>query len=138
VTAPNQVIVYGGAGNDIFDAGGDTTMTGRAGTNEFVFKTAGNNTIADFAASSTNEIVFSNSGFALGQNGPGSAPKALPAGLFVADKTGTFTATNQRFAYGTSNGELFYSASGTTTTEHLVATLTGDPTLTAAHLFFIT
>ncbi len=138
VTAPNQVIVYGGAGNDIFDAGGDTTMTGGAGTNEFVFKTAGNNTIADFAKSSTNEIVFSNSGFALGQNGPGSAPKALPAGLFVADKTGTFTATNQRFAYGTSNGELFYSASGTTATEHLVAKLTGDPTLTAAHLFFIT
>ena len=99
------------------------------------------NTVADFTASATNEIAFSNSGFALGQSGATSTPQALPAGLFVSDSTGTFTSastTAQRFAYGTSNGELFYSASGTTATEHLVATLTGDPALAASHLFFIT
>jgi len=128
----------GGAGNDFFYAGGDTSMTGNAGTNAFVFSAVGNNTIADFTASTTNEIAFSNSGFALGLSGASPTPKPLPATLFVSDSTGTFTATTERFAYGTTNGELFYSASGTTATEHLVAKLTGDPNLTASHLFFVT
>ena len=128
----------GGAGNDVFYAGGNTTMKGGSGTNEFAFSAAGNNTIADFAASPTNEIAFSNSGFALGLSGATSTPQPLPPGLFVSDSTGTFTAPTQRFAYGTSNGELFYSASGSTATEHVVATLTGDPALTASQLFFIT
>jgi Ca2+-binding RTX toxin-like protein len=128
----------GGFEDDVVFAGPDTTMTGRGGTNEFAFSAPGNNTITDFAASPTNEIAFSNSGFALGLSGATSTPQPLPPGLFVSDSTGTFTATTQRFAYGTSNGELFYSASGTTATEHLVATLTGDPTLTASQLFFIT
>ncbi len=128
----------GGGGNDTFYAGGDTTMTGGAGTNVFAFSAAGNNMIKDFAVSATNEIAFSNGGFALGQSGATSTPKALPAGLFVADSTGTFTAATQRLAYGTSNGDLYYSASGTTATEHLVTTLTGHPTIAASHLFFIT
>jgi hypothetical protein len=34
-------------------------------------------------------------------------------------------------------GDLFYSISGTTAAEHLVTALTGDPALTASHLFFI-
>ena len=46
VAAPDRIIVYagtgadaltGGPGNDIFYAGGNTTMTGGAGTNEFIF-----------------------------------------------------------------------------------------------------
>ena len=90
------------------------------------------------APTTTNEIVFSNSGFALGLSGATATPKPLPGGLFVSDSTGAFTAATQRFAYGTSNGELFYSASGTTATEHLVTALTGAPLLTASHLFFIT
>ena len=154
LTGTNRVIVHagagvdmltGGLGSDIFYATGKTTMTGGAGTNEFVFSAPGNsltNVIANFAASPTNEIVFSNSGFALGLTGATATPQALPASLFISDGTGTFSSTTpsgQRFAYGTSNGELFYSASGTTATEHLVATLTGTPVppLTASHLFFI-
>jgi Ca2+-binding RTX toxin-like protein len=148
VAAPDRIIVHagigadvltGGAGSDVFFAGGDTKMTGAAGANEFVFNAAGSNTIADFTASATNEIEFiSGSGFVL----PGAAatPKAL-ASLFVQGGTGTFTATTERFAYGTSNGDLYYSASGTTATEHLVAHLSGDPTLTASqlsHLLFAT
>ena len=85
--------------------------------------------------------MLSNSGFALALTGASATPTALPSSLFVSDGTGTFSSTSptgQRFAYGTSNGELFYSASGTTATEHLVATLTGHPALAASHLFFIT
>ena len=129
----------GGGGNDIFYAGGDTKMTGGLGANEFAFSAPGNNnTIADFAASAANEIAFSNAGFALGESGASATPKLLPAGLFVSDATGAFSAPTQRFAYGTANGDLYYSASGTTASEHLVATLTNHPTLGASQLFFIT
>ncbi len=131
-------MLTGGPGNDVFYAGGDTTMTGGAGANEFAFSAAGANTVADFAASPTNQIAFSNAGFALGQSGAASTPKPLPAGLFVADGTGAFTAATQRFAYDTSTGGLYYSASGATAAEHLVATLSGHPTLAASQLFFIT
>ena len=133
VAAPDRIIVYagtgadaltGGPGNDIFYAGGNTTMTGGAGTNEFIFSAPGTNTIADFGAS--DEILLSNTGFNLGLSGIGP----LPAGLFV---TGPFTSATQRFSYN--SGELFYSPTGATATEKLVATLTGAPALTTAELF---
>ena len=142
VAAPDRIIVYagsgadaltGGLGNDVFYAGGDTTMTGGAGTNEFIFSAPGTNTITDFTASATNEIFFSNTGFNLGLSGTGP----LPAGLFTSNSTGAFTATTQRFAYDTADGELFYSPAGTTATEKLVFTLTGAPALTAKELFHI-
>jgi Ca2+-binding RTX toxin-like protein len=150
-SAPNRTeTVVGGAGNDtinaavvaagntvVFDAGGNTTMTGGAGSNEFAFSAAGTNTITNFGALATNEIALSNAGFALGLSGATATPKALPADLFVSNAAGAFTATTQRFAYGTANGELFYSASGATATEHLVATLSGHPALAASQLFFI-
>jgi Ca2+-binding RTX toxin-like protein len=140
LTGANRVIAVGGAGSDVFFAGGKTTMTGGAGTNEFVFSAAGSNTIKDFTASTTNEIVFSNSGFALGLSGATSTPKPLPAGLLVSDATGAFTATTQRFAYNTTVGALYYDAQGNTTgsSRELVATLTGHPTFTATNLFFAT
>jgi hypothetical protein len=63
----------------------------------------------------------------------------LPAGLFTSNSTGAFTATSsQRFASDTANSDLYYSAAGTTATEHLVGTPTGNPTLTASQLVFIT
>ena len=130
--AGDQVVIHGGAGNDVFHAGGDTVMTGGLGTNQFWFSGIGSNTITDFGATgSTDEIVLSNTGFSLGLSGFGP----LPAGLFIKDPTGAFTASTQRFAYDTTNGELFYSASGSTTSEHLVATLAGHPALAVTQLF---
>ena len=75
-------------------------MTGKGGANQFVFSAPGlSNTIADFNASSTNELVFSNSGFALGLSGASSTPQALPTTLFTSNATGAFSTTAQRFAY---------------------------------------
>ena len=127
-------VLTGGAGNDVFFAGGTTTMTGGGGTNQFAFHAAGpSNTIKDFAASGANELVFSNAGFNLGQSGATSTPQALPTSLFT---TGSFTNTTQRLAYNA--GQLFASADGSGSTPHLVATLTGSPSITAAsQLFFI-
>ena len=46
--------------------------------------------------------------------------------------------TSQRLAYDTTNGELFSSTGGSGGTSHLVATLTGEPAITASsQLFFI-
>jgi filamentous hemagglutinin len=137
VHAGKGVDVLKGAGsNDIFFAGGKTTMTGGKGANEFVFSAAGNNTITDFTASAANEMLFvSGSGFSL----PGATASPQPLGsLFTKNATGAFTAPTQRFAYDTSNGDLFYSGSGTTATEHLVAVVSGHPNLNPAHLLFST
>jgi Ca2+-binding RTX toxin-like protein len=116
-------------------------MTGKAGANQFVFSAPGaSNTIVDFGASSTNELVFSNSGFSLGQSGANATPQALPTTLFASNSTGAFGTTAQRFAYDTANGQLLYDAQGSASgsTPQLVATLTGHPAISAAtQLFFV-
>jgi hypothetical protein len=151
LTAADAIVVHagsgadvltGGAGNDVFYAGGDTTMTGGKGTNQFVFHAPGaGSKIADFQASPTNELVFSNSGFSLGLSGASSTPQALTASeaatLFTANATGVFANTSQRLAYDTANGELFSSTGGSGSAAHLVATLTNHPHLAAGQLFFI-
>ncbi len=139
VPAADHVVVYagtgvdkltGGAGGDVFFAGGKTVMTGKAGANQFTFSAPGSNTVADFAASAANTLMFiSGAGFSL--TGAGATPKPLGA-LFT---TGAFTNSTQRFAY--SGGKLFYSATGSSSNEKLVATLTGSPTLNTAHLLFM-
>ena len=127
----------GGAGNDVFIAGGKTKMTGGAGKNQFTFAHIGSNTITDFAASAGNEIAFSNFGFLLGLSGATSTPKALPGSLIGSLSSGAFSNTKQRFAYKQSTGQLFFDSGGSGGTAHLVATLTGYPTLSAGHLFFV-
>ena len=99
-------VLTGGAGNDVFYAGGRTTMTGGAGANEFVFAHAGHNTITDFAFSPTNELVFSNKGFDLGLPNATSTRAVLPSRLVAVNSTGSFTNTHQRFAYDTKDGDL--------------------------------
>lgn len=139
VTGSNMAVVYGSSGADKITAGDTTRMFGGAGANEFIFDRIGSNQIMDFTLSTSNEIVFSNSGFHLNQSGASATPQALPSTLFVSNSAGTFTNTTQRFAYDTSNGELFYDAdgSGTGSSAHAVAMLTGHPTLIASDLFFI-
>jgi Ca2+-binding RTX toxin-like protein len=135
----NKDALTGGAGNDVFYADGKTTMTGKAGINEFVFTTTGAaNFIADFHVSAKNELVFSNAGFNLGQTGGSATPQKLTAAqaakLFT---TGGFTNTNQRLAYDTSTGKLFASSDGSAGPKHLVATLSDHAAINASQLFFI-
>jgi len=137
VAAPDRLIVYAGTGADVLTGGAGTNVFYAGGDTRIDFaKLQGVNTINDFGTG-TNDIAFSNAGFALGQSGASATPTALPANLFTSNGTGAFTAGTQRFAYDSTSGALFYSASGTTATEHLVTSLTGHPALTASHLFFI-
>jgi hypothetical protein len=135
-------VLTGGAEEDVFYAGRETTMAGGTGTNEFIFTAAGKNVIKDFTVSSTNELVFSDAGFDLGLSGATSTPEQLTPGeatvLFVADKHGTFTDASQRLAYDTTTGQLFASSDGSGGTKHLVATLSDHATINASQLFFIT
>ncbi|MGH7066147.1 MAG: hypothetical protein ACREET_18905, partial [Stellaceae bacterium] len=58
-------------------------------------------------------------------------------GLLHRDANGSFTASSQRFAYDTANGDLFYSASGSSSNKHLIAALDGHPGLNPAHILFM-
>ena len=118
-------------------------VSGGAGTNEFVFHRPGHNTVTDFGSplSATNELVFSNKGFHLGLKNASTTPMVLPARFVVTNSTGSFTNTHQRFAYDTTNGDLFFSATGSNANKDLVVALTGAPPLTTTpnqHLFYIT
>jgi hypothetical protein len=133
-------VLTGGAGDDVFYAGGDTTMKGGGGANDFIFKAPGaHNAILDFAVSKTNKIVVSNAGFDLGQAGATLTPQKLPAALFGSNKTGGFNTAAQRFAYDTSNGDLYYDAHGNGAggSKQLVVHLAGDPAVSATQLFFV-
>ncbi|MGC2415525.1 MAG: hypothetical protein WA459_22865 [Stellaceae bacterium] len=134
----------GGAGADIFYAGGKTTMTGGAGANQFTFAHIGTNGITDFGASTSNKIVLRDSGFDLGlDEGLGTASlQHLAASVFVANSTGSFTTTNQRFAYNTATGALRYDkdGSGASFSASTVVVLSGHPSLSAGasgKIFFI-
>jgi Ca2+-binding RTX toxin-like protein len=133
-------IITGGAGNDIFYAGGNTTMTGGGGADQLVFTGTGTNKITDFVHSS-DKIEFSDAVFNLGvDEGHGtSTPQAIAASLFSTNTNGTFSSTESRFAYNNTTGALFYDAGGSATpaASQLVATLTNHPTLTASDLYFI-
>jgi hypothetical protein len=135
-------LLVGGAEEDVFYAGGDTTMSGGQGANEFIFAAAGKNVIKDFAVSSTNELVFSDAGFDLGLSGATVAPQQLTAAeaatLFVADTSGKFTNTDQRLAYDTKTGQLFASSDGNGSARHLVVTLSDHATINVSQLFFTT
>lgn len=135
--------VTGGAGDDVFFAGGKTTMKGGAGANEFVFTAPGNNAIVGFAASGSNELVFSNAAFNLGFADVSPTPQPWSASAiadeFVANSSGSFTTADQRLAYATSTGDLFYSPSGSSGSPLLVAHFTGSPppAIAGSQLFFI-
>ncbi len=137
VPVADRAVIRGGAGADILIAGRHASMKGSAGADLFELTTPGSvaspdqNTIADFSHG-TDKIAFSEKGFGLGS-------KPVAPRLFAANKTGGFTTSAQRFVYDTTNGKLFYDAHGNapSSPHELIATLTGDPTLTAGDVRFV-
>ena len=120
----------GMAGNDTINGnGGLDTLTGGAGNDVFEFNTsllaADAVVITDFASAADSlhldHLIYT----ALGAAG------ALNPSFFAANGTGLAGATTDHLIYNTSNGQLFYDSNGSGAGGSvLVATLTGNPTLT--------
>lgn len=137
VAAADRALLRGGAGNDTLIAGPNAMLTGGAGADVLELTVPGSlvtpdkNTIADFTHG-VDKLALSKNGFAFG-----AAPAA--ATLFTANTTGSFANPNQRFAYDTTNGDLFYdslgNAAGSTRLE--IAAMTSHPTLSAADITFV-
>jgi uncharacterized repeat protein (TIGR03803 family) len=137
LSAGDHAALNGGAGKDTLVAGRNAALTGGPGADVFVLTVPGSrtasdkNTIADFAHG-VDKLALREKGFALG-----ASPHA--ATLFTADSTGSFTNPNQRFAYDTTHGRLFYDARGDSagSTRLEIAALTNRPTLTASDITFV-
>lgn len=83
--------------------------------------------------------IHATNGFDLGSTDNGLnplPPTTIDPTIFIANASGSFASASQRFAYDTTNGELFYSATGSNASESIIATLTGAPTLTAGNILF--
>ncbi len=136
----------GGFENDTIYAGtGLGSFTAGSGTESFVFIKSNlpTQTINNFQVSNDDILVYgthSAGGFNLGSTdnwlNP-STPTAIDPTIFVANASGEFTSSIQRFAYDTSTGQLFYSATGSNTSETLFATLTGASDITASNFLFM-
>ena len=135
----------GGFENDTIYAGtGLGTYTAGSGSDTFVFikSSLPDQTLDNFQLSSDDILVYgthSSGGFDLGSTDNGlnpATPTAIDPSIFIANASGAFTSSSQRFAYDTSNGQLFYSATGSNSSERLVATLTGAPAISAGNILF--
>ena len=79
VAAPDRLIVYAGTGADVLTGGAGTNVFYAGGDTRIDFaKLQGANTINSFGTGS-NAIAFSNAGFSLGQSGASATPTPLPA-----------------------------------------------------------
>jgi len=130
----------GGFENDTIYAGtGLGSYTASSGSDSFVFiaDNLATQTLGNFQPSLDDILVYgihaingSDLGSADNALNP-TSPTAITASIFTASASGAFTSSSQRFAYDTTNGALQYSATGSNSSESLVATLTGVPTITA-------
>jgi hypothetical protein len=111
----------GGFENDTIYAGtGSGSFTAGSGSDTFVFIKSNlpSQTLNNFQVSADDILVYgthSSGGFDLGSTDNAlnpTTPTAIERGDFVANASGDFTSSSQRFAYDTSNGQLFYSATG--------------------------
>jgi hypothetical protein len=87
------------------------------------------------------QLWFATNGFDLGIDSLTAkiSTQPLDASLLSANSAGTFDSVDNRFAYNSSTGQLFYDAQGSAPGSHaqLLATLYGAPQLTAANLFYL-
>jgi hypothetical protein len=131
--------------NDTIYAGtGSGNYTAGSGTDSFVFikSKLPSQTLDNFQESTDDILVYgtySAGGFDLGSTDNAlnpTTPTAISVADFVSNASGDFIASTQRFAYDTTNGNLLYSATGSKTSESLVAHLTGELGFTANNVLF--
>ena len=135
--AAGNLTFVAGSGTDAFSAGAETD------TIEFTSSTAGLKTISGFNAS-TGSLVFEGlnggsnpNGFAITQDTAfPSSPMALNSSEFASAPSVTFS-TGQQFAYDTANGQLWYSATSSTSADKEVAVFTNHASLGLSNLFFV-
>jgi Ca2+-binding RTX toxin-like protein len=127
----------GGGGSDLLNGlGGNDVLVGGLGDDTFRFNTAPNtaanrDTITDFAnvAGNNDAIQIDNLVFAA----LGAATGPLGVAKFWASLTGTAHDVDDRIAYETDTGKLFYDADGNGAGVAIqFATLSNHPTITAA------
>jgi hypothetical protein len=140
VAAADKAVLRGGAGDDMLMAGQQAILTGGAGADVFGFATPGTpaspdrNTITDFTHG-VDRIGFNDAGFGV----LGTLPRPVTAAQFSSRSNGTFDTADERFAYDSGAGVLYFDAdgSGAGSSRQRIATLTGHPTVTASDLFFL-
>ncbi len=121
-------VIFGNAGDDRLTGGtGIDTLFGNAGADTFVLQNlaAHRDTIRDFAAGDRIEVSAS-------LFGGGLVAGSLAANQFVSNGTGVADDTDNRFVYNISTGALYFDEDGNGATARvLIASLTGNPSLTA-------
>ena len=132
--------------NDTIYAGtGLGTFTAGSGSDSFVFiadNLPNHPTINNCQVSSKDVVVYdihTPNEFDLGPTDNAmdpAMPTLIDPSIFIANATGDFTSSSQRFAYDTTNGNLFYSATGSNASETTFATFTNEPSITAGNLRF--
>jgi Ca2+-binding RTX toxin-like protein len=119
--------VAGQAGDDVLDGGaGRDRLRGGGGGDSFVLTDRQNSRdiLQDFA-SGTDLLIVEADSFAAGLTAG-----ALQGDQFVANATGQFTTADQRFAYDTTTGKLWFDLDGSDAAIAVqIATLSGAPTL---------
>jgi len=147
ITGNHNLIVHGAAGDTLTGGGGSNFLVagggaekliGGSGDTGFALTSAtGKATIQRFSAAG-DQIVFSDAAFNLGiDDGKGSGtPEQLAARVFSANSSGSFASAQNRFAYDSATGVLYYSPDGKNADKVSVAVLSGHPTLKAQDLFF--
>jgi len=136
--AGHETVSLGNGNNTLILTTGTYDVSAGKGTDLFVF--TGSQALLDLSFASNDELVFRATGFDLGaDNGLGTGiPQPIAASLFSSHTDGTFATPDNRFAYNSATGMLYYDAQGSTpgSTSFAIADLTNHPHLSAANLFF--
>jgi Ca2+-binding RTX toxin-like protein len=136
--AGHETVSLGGGNNTLILTTGTYDVSAGHGTDLFEF--TGSQALLNLSFASNDELVFRATGFDLGvDNGLGTGtPQPIAASLFSSRADGTFATPDNRFAYDSVTGTLYYDAQGSTpgSTSFAVADLTNHPHLGVSSLFF--
>src|SRR5205814_560223 len=112
--AGHETVSLGGGNNTLILTTGTYDVSAGKGTDLFEF--TGPQALLNLSFASNDALVFRATGFDLGiDSGLGTAtPQPIAASLFSSHTDGTFATSDNRFAYNSSTGTLYYDAHGST------------------------